>query len=212
RRASPPHSRPARRACKGEVSVSVPGNARQASCAHAAMRAAARVRRTAVACRLLRGRQGLRMSKEMRDVGGSMGAWGVVIGLCACAGDTSPRPNVTSAAVDEACSTGTSRPFDQPPVSGNPIAVAASGTSVFEAEDYNCGGEGQGYHDTTTTSNPGQTFRADEGVEIIDVSPSGLATNQFDIGEWLAYSVTVAAAGDDELGRPPSRSAAGGRA
>src|SRR6185295_14830298 len=108
------------------------------------------------------------------------------------------------------CSAGTSRPFDQPPVSGNPITVAGSGTTAFDAEDFNCGGEGQGYHDTTTTSNPGQTFRASEGVEIIDVSPSGLATNQFDIGEWLAYSITVAAAGTYDLGVLASSSPSGG--
>ena len=150
------------------------------------------------------------MSRELRYARVSVGAACVMIALCACAGDTSPRPNVTRAAIDEACSTGTSRPFDQPPVSGNPIAIAGSGSTVFEAEDFNCGGEGQGYHDTTTTSNSGQTFRADEGVEIIDVSPSGLATNQFDIGEWLAYSITVASAGTYELGVLASSSPSGG--
>jgi hypothetical protein len=80
--------------------------------------------------------------------------------------------------VDEACSTGTSRPFDQPPVSSNPIAIAGSGSTVFEAEDFNCGGEGQGYHDTTTTNNPGQTFRADEGVEISRTSSSAPITTR----------------------------------
>src|SRR5213078_2529224 len=75
---------------------------------------------------------------------------------------------------------------------------------------FNCGGEGQGYHDTTTTNNPGQTFRSTEGVEIIDVSPSGLATNQFDIGEWMAYTIDVAAAGTYDLGILASSSPSGG--
>ena len=149
------------------------------------------------------------MSKQMWCIGVSAGAaWGM-FALSACAGDTSPQTGRAVAALDS-CNSGTSRPFDQAPVNGNPIPIASSGTTAFEAEHFNCGGEGQGYHDTTTTNNPGQTFRSTEGVEIIDVSPSGLATNQFDIGEWLAYTVNVAATGTYDLGILASSSPSGG--
>src|SRR5205814_767523 len=61
------------------------------------------------------------------------------------------------------CNAGSSRPYDGAPVNGNPIAIPSTG-ATFEAEHFNCGGEGQGYHDTNATNNSGQTFRAPEGV------------------------------------------------
>jgi hypothetical protein len=98
-----------------------------------------------------------------------------------------------------ACNSGASRPYQGPPVNGNPIAVPATG-ATFEAEHFNCGGEGQAFHDLVAGVNAGQTFRADNEVEIIDIPPTtGLAVNHFDTGEWMMYSINVAAAGNYDL-------------
>src|SRR5712672_2759550 len=108
------------------------------------------------------------MTRQPPHVAASVSAIAIMILLCACARDTSPPASSAEASsAISSCGSGTSRPFDQAPVNGNPFVIASSGATAFEAEYFNCGGEGQGYHDTTTTSNPGQTFRADEGVEII---------------------------------------------
>jgi hypothetical protein len=54
-----------------------------------------------------------------------------------------------------ACNSGASRPYQGPPVNGNPIAVPATG-ATFEAEHFNCGGEGQAFHDLVAGVNAGQ--------------------------------------------------------
>jgi hypothetical protein len=92
--------------------------------------------------------------------------------------------------------------------------------STFEAEDFNCGGEGQAYHDLMAGVNTGQTFRADNEVEVIDIltdndTPTGgLAVNHFDTGEWISYSVNVATSGVYHLGilasNSPSTAGPGG--
>jgi hypothetical protein len=166
------------------------------------------------------------MTKQVPYIGVAVRAGVVMAAFVACAADTSPRsnageagslaastgePGVQAAGVEAlvACNTGTSRPFDQPPVNGTAIPVAGGG-ATFEAEHFNCGGEGEGYHDLTTTNNPGQTFRPDEGVEIIAVAAGGLSTNQFDVGDWMAYTIDVASAGTYDLGVLASSSPSGG--
>jgi hypothetical protein len=119
-----------------------------------------------------------------------------------------PKLSVTYS-VATGCNAGSTRPYDQAPVSGNPIQIAAGGTTTFEAEHFNCGGEGQGYHETTTGNNAGQTFRAGESVEIV-AAPGGLAVNQFAATEWVAYTINVAAAGTYDIGILASASASGG--
>ena len=78
------------------------------------------------------------------------------------------------------------------PFGGTPVALP--GTVV--ADNYDLGGEGVGYH-TFTAVNPGGQYRAD-GVGIEATADAG--GNGFDVGynkpgEWLNYSVGVAAAG-----------------
>ena len=46
---------------------------------------------------------------------------------------------------------------------GNPWAIAASGTTRIQAENFDTGGEGVAYHDTDTANSGGQ-YRATEGV------------------------------------------------
>ncbi|MDB6079053.1 MAG: carbohydrate binding module family protein, partial [Akkermansiaceae bacterium] len=77
----------------------------------------------------------------------------------------------------------------QAPYSGTPVSLPAT----VEAENFDKGGEGIGYHDLDTTNNGGQ-YRTTEGVDI----QSHTGTGAYDIGwinpgEWLAYTMNVPA-------------------
>src|SRR5437773_7351439 len=77
------------------------------------------------------------------------------------------------------------------PFSGTPIAVPGS----FEAENFDLGGEGVAYHDNVP-GNAGGQYRLNEDVDIIlsaDVLGGGYVVNNFETGEWLAYTINVAA-------------------
>ncbi|MBV9791220.1 MAG: carbohydrate-binding protein, partial [Chloroflexi bacterium] len=78
------------------------------------------------------------------------------------------------------------------------VTAAASGIALpgrFEVEDYNPGGQGVGYYDTTAGNTSGK-YRTDD-VDIQTTADSSGAYNVGYIatGEWLAYDVNVAAAG-----------------
>jgi hypothetical protein len=79
------------------------------------------------------------------------------------------------------------------PYTGSPVALPAT----LEAEDFDRGGEGVGYHDLSAANSGGQ-YRASEGVDII-AAPSaeggGFVVNNFQNGEWLGYTVQVPASG-----------------
>jgi uncharacterized delta-60 repeat protein len=67
----------------------------------------------------------------------------------------------------------------------------------LEAENYDIGGQGIGYLDTTP-GNTGGGYRSDD----VDIKPSredGYAVGWFAAGEWLAYTVNVEAAGDYDV-------------
>ncbi len=66
----------------------------------------------------------------------------------------------------------------------------------MQAEDYDLGGQGVAYNDTTT-SNIGGAYRA---AEAVDIKPIANTTGQYRIsdaiqGEWLEYTANVATAG-----------------
>jgi hypothetical protein len=76
------------------------------------------------------------------------------------------------------------------PFTGTPIPVPGS----FEAENFDLGGEGVAYHDNTT-GNAGGQYRLAEDVDIIlssDPLGGGYVVNDFETGEWLAYTINVA--------------------
>ncbi len=77
-----------------------------------------------------------------------------------------------------------------------PTTSAPSGRAVpatIEAEDYDAGGEGVGYHDTTP-GNHDNVYRRD-GVDL-SVNPSGgYNVGYVADGEWLAYTLAVPSAG-----------------
>src|SRR5213079_2555836 len=77
------------------------------------------------------------------------------------------------------------------PYTGTPIAVPGS----FEAENFDLGGEGVAYHDNTP-GNQGGAYRLTEDVDIVvssDALGGGYVVNNFETGEWLAYTINVAA-------------------
>jgi hypothetical protein len=77
------------------------------------------------------------------------------------------------------------------PFTGTPIALP----KAFFARDFDRGGEAVAYHDLTAANTGGQ-YRPSEGVDIVastDTQGGGHAINNFQTGEWLAYSVNVAA-------------------
>ena len=97
-------------------------------------------------------------------------------------------------------------PGGQQPFGGTPRPVPGT----IQAEDYDTGGEGTAYHDTTAGNSGGQ-HRGD-GVDIEAATDAG---GGFDVGwtgpgEWLEYTVDVAAAGAYDLGVRVASLSAGG--
>ena len=78
--------------------------------------------------------------------------------------------------------------------SGTAHAAALPGS--IQAEDFDAGGEGVGYHDTTRGNSGGQ-YRTNDDVDIVRTGDSfgGYDVNGFQTGEWLAYTVTVVQGG-----------------
>jgi hypothetical protein len=84
------------------------------------------------------------------------------------------------------------------PYSGVPIAIPGT----FEAENFDLGGEGVAYHDNVK-GNAGGQYRTSEDVDIIVSSDSlggGYVVNNFETGEWLAYTVNVATSAQYDIG------------
>ncbi len=107
-----------------------------------------------------------------------------------------PRPKVLRAAIALALTAGASLALAAP---YGGTAPALPGT--VQAENFDTGGEGVGYHDVTATNTGGQ-YRLSEGVDIIssaDSQSGGYVVNNFQTGEWLAYTVSVATAGNFDI-------------
>jgi len=86
---------------------------------------------------------------------------------------------------------GGSTPPASSPYSGTPAAVPGR----IEAENYDNGGEGVAYHDTTSGNSSG-AYRSDD----VDIRPTSDVSGSYNIksvraGEWLKYTATIAAAG-----------------
>ena len=68
---------------------------------------------------------------------------------------------------------------------------------IVEAEDYDLGGEGIAYHETSVENIPG-AYRPKEGVDI-EARPGGFHVTNAEPGEWLEYCVEVDEAGTYEI-------------
>ena len=80
------------------------------------------------------------------------------------------------------------QPGTRSPYTGTPAAVPG----FFEAENFDKGGEGVGYHKNAPGN--GGTYRPNEGVDIIKVFP-GYAVTNLATGEWLEYTINVTRTG-----------------
>jgi hypothetical protein len=97
---------------------------------------------------------------------------------------------------------GAAPPPPPPPAPEEPSGSSApySGTAIFlpgtiQSEQYDRGGEGVAYHDTTG-GNSGGVFRTDGvDLQVANDSGGGYKIKSAVAGEWLNYSVNVAAAG-----------------
>jgi hypothetical protein len=80
----------------------------------------------------------------------------------------------------------------------------------IQAENYDKGGDGVAYHDTTS-GNSGGAYRADD----VDIKATSDASGSYMVktvraGEWLAYSVSVAASGTYSIGLRGASAGGGG--
>jgi len=62
---------------------------------------------------------------------------------------------------------------------------------VIQAENFNDGGEGAGYHDTTAGNTGGQYRQTDVDIQSTSDSGGGFSLGYVSPGEWLAYSISV---------------------
>jgi len=92
------------------------------------------------------------------------------------------------------------------PFYGTPYAVG----QVIQAEDYDKGGEGVAYHDTTAANTGNGNYRTSEGVDIGILGSNGHDVGWAFPGEWLDYTVNVAQAGTFTLSAAVANAAAGG--
>jgi hypothetical protein len=92
------------------------------------------------------------------------------------------------------------------PFSGSPVALPGT----IQAENYDGGGEGVAYHDTTS-GNSGSVYRTD-GVDLQDAvdTGGGFKVKSAVAGEWLNYTVNVTAAGTYTFAARVASSGTGG--
>jgi len=94
-----------------------------------------------------------------------------------------------------------------------PIATPYTGSAVslpgtIEAENFDNGGEGVAFHDTTA-GNSGGVYRT-TNVDIESATEGGFNIGWIDAGEWLSYSANVSAAGSFLMEARVASSGAGG--
>jgi len=107
---------------------------------------------------------------------------------------------ITAIATDNSGLTTTSKPVNitvkttsptvKTPFFGKPSVIAGK----IEAEDFDKGGEGIGYHDLSA-ENAGHDYRPDEAVDIEGCSEGGFNIGYSSKGEWLEYTVNITASG-----------------
>lgn len=84
--------------------------------------------------------------------------------------------------------------FDFTSLDFSSFDISKSLPGIIEAEDYNLGGEGVGYHDNTL-GNIGDKYR-DDSVDIRVNTEGGYTVTSNQAGEWLAYDVNIEEEGE----------------
>ncbi len=105
------------------------------------------------------------------------------------------------------------QPRTRAPVGATPFLVRPLGTTTIQAEAFDLGGEGVAYHDTGA-ANTGGVYRVGEGVDLkttTDGGAGGYRLSDTRAGEWVEYTIDVAAAGQYLMEFRVSNSAPGGR-
>jgi len=115
--------------------------------------------------------------------------------------DAAGNESSQSGAVDVTTDAPTS---GQAPYGGSPTALPGT----LETEDYDTGGSGVAYSDTTS-GNSGGTYRS-EDVDIESTSGGGYNVGWTAGGEWLEYTVDVASAGTYDVSARVASNAGGG--
>ena len=94
-------------------------------------------------------------------------------------------------------------PTGSTPFKGSPFAIPGA----FQSEDFDNGGEGVAYHDTTP-GNVGVNYRATD----VDIAPTsgGYAVGWIGASEWLLYTVNVTASGNYRIVTRVASEGAGG--
>ena len=121
---------------------------------------------------------------------------------------------LTAVATDEAGATSTSGtvtvhvvvPPPSTPFGGTRAAIPG----LIEAENFDEGGEGIAYHDTTPGNATGQYRQTDVDIETTLDTGGGYSLSYVTAGEWLKYSVSVAATSVYTLEARVASSGAGG--
>ena len=75
-----------------------------------------------------------------------------------------------------------------------PYAGVISIPGTLQAENYDVGGEGYSYHDTSTANEGDANFRTNDGVDVVKGN-GGKAIGYTNADEWLEYTVNVKEAG-----------------
>jgi N-acetylneuraminic acid mutarotase len=78
----------------------------------------------------------------------------------------------------------------QSPFTGSPVSIPGT----IEAENFDKGGEGVAYHDSTS-ANLGGKYRTGEAVDVQSGGSNGYNVGHIQAGEWLEYTINVATAG-----------------
>jgi hypothetical protein len=96
------------------------------------------------------------------------------------------------------------------PFLGTPVVIPTRGSVRIQAENFDNGGEGVAYHDVDPGNN-GRAYRS-TGVDLQATTDAGGGFNLgwTRAGEWLKYTVSVAATGRYDLGFRVASQAAGG--
>src|SRR5262249_56055585 len=83
-----------------------------------------------------------------------------------------------------------------PPPSAPFGGTAATIPALIEVENFDDGGEGIAYHDTTAGNSGGKYRQTDVDIEQTTDTGGGDSIGWIRAGEWVVYSVTAASDGD----------------
>jgi hypothetical protein len=105
--------------------------------------------------------------------------------------------NIQNAVATPSSPTSPTSSYAGTPYSGT--AIALPGT--IEVENFDKGGQGVAFNDLSA-GNAGGQYRTAEAVDIVasnDAAGGGFVVNNFQTGEWMAYTVNIATAGSYDI-------------